>query len=169
MSNTETNQVHCVLLNMLQWFHQECKNNNLRYYIIGGTMLGAVRHKGFIPWDDDIDVAMPRKDYDKLCRIMADSGKGQYRLEFPGKENKDYTYLFAKIYDTQTTLTENKRKPITRGLYIDVFPLDGIGNEYKQAHENFRKIQSRMQIYDTAVCAFRKHRAWYKNMALLSI
>ena len=67
MSNTETNQVHCVLLNMLQWFHQECKNNNLRYYIIGGTMLGAVRHKGFIPWDDDIDVAMPRKDYDKLC------------------------------------------------------------------------------------------------------
>lgn len=167
MSNTETNKVHCVLLNMLQWFHQECKNNNLRYYIIGGTMLGAVRHKGFIPWDDDIDVAMPRKDYDKLCSIMADSGRGQYRLEFPGKENKDYTYLFAKIYDTQTTLTENKRQPITRGLYIDVFPLDGIGNEYKQAHENFRKIQRRMQIYDTAVCAFRKHRAWYKNMALI--
>ena len=54
------------LLKMLEWFHRYCEENHLKYYVVAGTMLGAARHQGFIPWDDDIDVGMPRDDYDKL-------------------------------------------------------------------------------------------------------
>ena len=57
------------LLNMLSWFHDFCEKNNLKYYILYGTLLGAIRHKGFIPWDDDIDVGMPRDDYEKFLKI----------------------------------------------------------------------------------------------------
>ena len=58
------------LLVMMDWFHNYCSEHQLTYYMIGGTMLGAVRHKGFIPWDDDLDVYMPRPDYEKLWRLM---------------------------------------------------------------------------------------------------
>ena len=63
-------EIQAKLLDMLVWFDRTCRANGLRYYALGGTMLGAVRHRGFIPWDDDIDVGMPRKDYERLARLM---------------------------------------------------------------------------------------------------
>lgn len=63
------------LTEMLAWFHNYCVEHNLRYYVLGGTMLGAVRHKGFIPWDDDIDVGMPRADYEKFAQLMESEKK----------------------------------------------------------------------------------------------
>ena len=70
------------LLQMLSWFHTTCVKNNLRYYIIAGTMLGAIRHKGFIPWDDDIDVGMPRIDYERLKQLSKEVNRNnQYILD----------------------------------------------------------------------------------------
>ena len=60
------NETQAVMLDMLKWFHSFCEKQHISYYIVGGTMLGAIRHKGFIPWDDDIDVGIPRKDFDRL-------------------------------------------------------------------------------------------------------
>ena len=74
------------LTEMLAWFHNYCVEHNLRYYVLGGTMLGAVRHKGFIPWDDDIDVGMPRADYEKFAQLM----------ESEKKENEENKYVFEK-------------------------------------------------------------------------
>ncbi|MDE6558154.1 MAG: LicD family protein, partial [Clostridia bacterium] len=80
------------LLDMLKWFHAFCVEHNLRYYALGGTLLGAVRHKGFIPWDDDIDVGMPRKDYNRFIKLMKNAdGQSVFRLETP-LENKDFVY-----------------------------------------------------------------------------
>lgn len=155
-----------VLLDMLKWFHEQCIGNHLRYYVVGGTMLGAVRHNGFIPWDDDIDVAMPRKDYEEFIKIFS-KRNGRYHVESPNDDNKEYTYLYAKIYDTQTTLVEHQRTEIKRGVYIDVFPLDGIGNSYDDACLNFRKIFRSIRLHDMSVCAFRKNRKWYKNLSII--
>ncbi len=153
------------LLEMFQWFHMYCEEHNLRYYAVGGTLLGAVRHQGFIPWDDDIDVAMPRNDYEKLKKIIVSDNSGRYRFEFPGA--CDFVYPYGKLYDTTTTLIENTRYKTKRGLFLDVFPLDGIGNSREEAVDNFRKIDSLLNLFETRVCAVRKGRKFYKNMAII--
>lgn len=162
----EEKTVHEVLLKMLDWFHGICKEHHLRYYCVGGTMLGAVRHKGFIPWDDDIDVAMPRADYEKLCACAAELETSQYKIEYPTSENKDFTYLYMKIYDASTLLVEHQRKPIKRGVFIDVFPLDGIGEDRASAMGNYIKILRAIRFHATITCAVRQGRTWYKNLSV---
>ena len=77
------NDMQIKLLEMMKWFHEYCVEEGLRYYALGGTMLGALRHKGFIPWDDDLDIGMPRKDYQKLESIFVNSNGINYLLETP--------------------------------------------------------------------------------------
>lgn len=155
------------LLVMLKWFHEFCVKNNLRYYAIGGTLLGAVRHKGFIPWDDDVDLGMPRKDYKRLVECIkneqSDSG---YVLETP-LIKKDFVYQYCKLYDTKTTLVENTRYKTKRGIYLDIFPLDGIGNTLEESQKNFKTIDRKNNYIMTKVCALSKHRKLYKNIAIV--
>lgn len=153
------------LLDILKWFDAFCEENDLSYYLIGGTMLGAVRHSGFIPWDDDIDVGMPRKDYMKLQELLKDT-KGKYILETPNSENDDYYYPICKIYDTSTTLIEKKRKNVKRGLFIDVFPLDGLGNTKEESIKNYAKINRKYDKLLLAVAGIRKGRSFIKNTAV---
>ena len=151
---------------MLGWFHDYCHNNGLTYYIVGGTMLGAIRHGGFIPWDDDIDVALPRTDYDRLLSIFKEK-QDHYFLESPYTGNNDYYYSYAKLYDTDTTLTERTRRNCRRGLYIDVFPLDGIGVNESDLETNFEKIDRLNMFLMTRTCALSKERSFYKNAAIV--
>ena len=156
------------LFNMFVWFHNICEQNNLRYYMLGGTMLGAVRHGGFIPWDDDIDVGMPRADYEKLEKLLSGRSGEKYLLETPNTEEKDYVYSFSKIYDTSTTLIENSRFKIKRGIYIDVFPLDGIGNSLEEAEKNYARVYKIHNLFLTRIAGIRKGRKWYKNLAVIA-
>ena len=154
------------LVDILKWFHEFCEKNNLKYYVLGGTMLGAARHKGFIPWDDDIDVGLPRDDYEKLIAVMNNKiFDEKFVLEQPLK-NKDYIYPYCKIYDTTTTLIENAKVKIKRGIYIDVFPLDGIGNSKKEIRDNFKKIKKLTALITLKVAGFRKGRKLYKNIGV---
>lgn len=155
------------LLNMFSWFHDFCVENNLRYYALGGTALGAVRHNGFIPWDDDIDVGMPREDYEKL-RVMSgiQYNDSNYCFEFPSNK-KDFVYAYGKLYDKTTTLVENTRYKTKRGIFIDIFPLDGMGNTEENALAKFKKIQNLNNVIHTRICAIRKEREWYKNLAII--
>ena len=128
------------LLEMLDWFHHVCQEENIRYYVIGGTMLGAMRHGGFIPWDDDIDVGLPRPDYERFIQLMEKKG-GRYTLETPYSSQLDYCYNYSKLYDTTTTLEECGRNSVRRGVFIDVFPIDGIGNTLNEALNRYRTIR----------------------------
>lgn len=153
---------------MFKWFHTFCVENDVKYYAIAGTALGAVRHSGFIPWDDDIDVGLPRKEYEKLISLMDGKQFGDYVLEKP-LQYKDSIYGFAKIYDTSTTLIEGSRYDSKRGVYIDVFPLDGAGNDYAEALQRFRSIlKTRRWVYNK-VCKLRKKRGLKKNLASLIV
>lgn len=161
------NELQTKMLDMMQWYHNFCQSNNLRYFVVGGTALGAVRHKGFIPWDDDIDVGMPRADYEKFKKLAESvDADSRYRIEFPSAK-KDFVYPYGKVYDTETTLIENTRYKTKRGLFIDVFPLDGLGNDRETAVANFEAIDGKYNLLATVVCALRKERGWYKNLAII--
>lgn len=125
MSTIDMDKLKKCEVEILKEFLFACKVLNLQYYVIGGTLLGTVRHKGFIPWDDDIDVGMPRQDYNVFVR------EGQKHMNsrfFVQTHESDPEYLngFAKVRDSGTTFIETSAKnaKINHGIYIDVFPLD---------------------------------------------
>lgn len=158
----KTQELKGLLVDMLKWFHNFCKENSLRYYIVGGTMLGAARHKGFIPWDDDIDVAMPDADYKKLAELLKDA-EGRYVLETPDSSANDYFYSFSKLYDTQTTLVENTKYQVKRGIYLDIFPLVGMGNTEEEGLKKFKNIEKTNNLLISKVTGLRKGRSFLKN------
>lgn len=123
--NKETlTQLHNVELDILDEIVRICSIHNLRYYLAGGTLLGAVRHKGFIPWDDDLDIAMPRPDYDKFCSIATKELKHGYYLSSVDTE-KRYWLPFAKVRKCNTLLIEATTPWLKdTGIWVDVFPLD---------------------------------------------
>lgn len=159
------NELQQHLLEMLTWFDKYCRSNDLVYYAVGGTMLGAARHKGFIPWDDDVDVGMPRADYNRL-ESMLRGEKECYVLETANSSSADYCYPYAKLYDPSTTLVENYEPPLIRGVFIDIFPLDGLGDEEQEGIKWFRKVLRKYRFYLTRVAAIRKERKAYKNIAI---
>ena len=134
-------------LHILKAFDHYCKENGLTYYIAYGTLLGAVRHKGFIPWDDDIDVWMLRDDYNKLIRHYRDN---RYRLMSVERcKRNEYTYAHAKIIDSQTLLIEEVRPQYELGIYIDIFPLDYLKNN-DEYHDKLIKRYNRINYYHKA-------------------
>lgn len=154
------------LLEMLTWLSRFLDENNLTYYVIGGTFLGAVRHNGFIPWDDDVDIAMPRNDYERLIRLFSQP-INHYTLESPKSCGYDFTYNFAKFYDEDTTMVEHARYRIKRGVSIDIFPIDGLGNTKEEAYKNYKKIDRLNVILSMITCRVRKSRVWWKNAAII--
>ena len=102
----ETRDLQLALLNMMKSFHEVCQENNITYYMLGGTCLGAIRHSGFIPWDDDMDVGIPRKDYEKLCRIAKDILPSNLALRYY-TNTANSPFHFVKLINTNTTLIEN--------------------------------------------------------------
>ena len=115
-----------IMLEILQAFAFFCEENGLKYYLDAGTLLGAVRHKGFIPWDNDMDVCMMRPDYDRMAEILRDS---HYKLNdhIILEQSEDSLYCFSKLSDTRTKLIEYPDSwPEENHIYIDVFPKDGL-------------------------------------------
>lgn len=113
-----------VMLHILRTFADFCENHGLRYFLDAGTLLGAVRHKGYIPWDDDVDVCMPYADYQRFCDLMKTEKLAEHiYVEFP----EDTIYPFMKLADDRTILVEFPEKnPMEVEVYIDVFVKSGI-------------------------------------------
>lgn len=119
LSNDEVKQVE---LDILSYVDRFCGEHNLKYIINYGTLIGAVRHGGFIPWDDDIDISMPRDDYEMLITKFPKNGR--YKI-LDYRSNNNYYNNFIKIIDTKTTIVDNRNdKTYESGLFIDIFPMD---------------------------------------------
>ena len=127
---TEIKQVE---LGILDYIVDICNKYNLIYYLSYGTLIGAIRHKGFIPWDDDIDISMPRDDYEKFLKI-ASSGQtnSKYKCLVPLVDG--YYYEFAKVIDTSTIVEDVSVQSTENGVWVDIFPLDGLKKSDKISH-----------------------------------
>lgn len=137
---TERKKIWAVELDLLQKFIKVCDKYNLKWFAIGGTLLGAVRHKGFIPWDDDIDVTMPRADYE-IFKTLSHEFEHPYFLQHPDTE-VGYGFSFMKIRNSNTTaLSETMMYcSMNQGIFLDIFPLDNVNAD------SFEK--NRSEIYD---------------------
>ncbi len=142
---------NAVIIDVLSVFIRICEAQGLRYFCAGGTAIGAVRHQGMIPWDDDIDVFMPRPDYDRFLRLAAQSMPEGYEVLSP-YATKDYPMYFAKMCNARTTLLENERIPCVFGLYIDIFPLDGACDDVETCYREkrrFKRLMNKLEAVST--------------------
>lgn len=140
MKPLSLNEIKQTEFELLKIFDTFCRENNIRYFLSNGTLLGAVKYKGFIPWDDDVDVLVPREDYDRLIAMFQDSDK--VCLMSVEREPR-YLYPFAKLCDTTTVKDETSLdNGVTLGLNIDVFPLDAWDDDIKNAKREAREIKA---------------------------
>lgn len=123
---TTIEEIHSIELEILKNFDKFCRCRNLKYSLSYGTLIGAIRHNGFIPWDDDLDVWMPRDDYNKLIEIyQKEENNGNYII-VNGKTNPRYYRAMSKLIDRRTILNEKKFIDGKIGVFIDIWPLDGV-------------------------------------------
>ena len=124
-------KVQLTLLEIAVEIKRVCEENDIRYFLSDGTFLGAVRHQGFIPWDDDMDMGMLRADYEKFCRVAPKALKPEYCLE-SWNTDAGYGLPFAKVMKRNTVYLESKKttKMREKGFYIDIFPFDNAPVSY---------------------------------------
>ena len=127
-------------LQILNQIDAICKKHNISYYLMWGTLIGAVRHQGFIPWDDDIDICMPRKDYRKFLRIAKKELSAEYFLQTPFTD-KFHSSFFSKVRLNNTAFYAEKDKNVKRhhGIFVDIIPL----YSRKEKDSFFRKLKNR--------------------------
>lgn len=124
-------ETQAIALEILKKVTDICDEKKLRYFLAYGTLIGAVRHKGFIPWDDDLDIMMPRPDYDKLLEYLYLHKIDNLTL-FNRSTCPNYPYMISRISDDKTILEMENEESVGMGVFIDIYPLDGMGYSIKE-------------------------------------
>ena len=140
MNTVKNREIQLLELNLLKKVIEICEKYNLIYYIIGGSLIGVLRHKGFIPWDDDIDIGMPRKDYEIFLQVCNKEFSAEY-----GILNQEYdptwNFNFVQVIDFRTKIEIHMTEiPRTCNLWVDLFPIDGLPSNKIKREIHFKHI-----------------------------
>ena len=156
-------------MGILDNVHRFCEEHGLRYSLSSGTLIGAVRHGGYIPWDDDIDIYMLRADYERFLQTYHDPN-GLYRLLAPlpsggvGGGYSPYYYTFAKVVDTRTRMVEKETAGYEIGVYIDVFPVDYVTEDMQERERIFKQ---KKLLYKIRRCKISNGNPLHSRLAYL--
>ena len=168
-------ELHEKLLQTMKAFHLFCEEQGLTYYMLGGTMLGAVRHQGFIPWDDDMDIGMPREDYEKLLAFAEDKEHNRvpcgYRIRNHRFES-NVPYAFTHFEDINTTYIEQRRCKDTYlgGVSLEIFPLDDAEESgFKRRIKSYQVRFHKRILYGMILDYDQKKRVFPKSLIIKTI
>lgn len=133
LSIRETQEIS---LEILKQIADICEKEGFRYYLIYGTLIGAIRHKGYIPWDDDVDIMMPRDDYEKfLAYFKKHKAEFKHLKLFNRDTCKKYPYMISRVSDDRYMIDVENEDDYGMGVFVDIYPYDGLGNTVKEAKE----------------------------------
>lgn len=136
-------EVWNIEIDMLEQVKKICKNHEISYFAICGTLLGTIRHDGFIPWDDDIDIGMLRTDYEKFVHFAKKELQSPYYIQLPG-EDTGYFYGHAKLRNSDTTAIRKRNwktnQIFNQGIFIDIFPIDNVPDDLKKRKKFLQSI-----------------------------
>lgn len=162
MKQLSPSDVKRIQLSILQEFHDFCLSNNIKYSLCAGTLLGAIRHKGYIPWDDDIDVMMPRRDYERFLL----SFESERTTLFHYTKQKPYMFSYAKLCDNNTIIIEGVQYESGFGVDIDIFPLDFFPDSIEESKKWSKHLGFLKDIRTVKNIIISKHRSLKKNVSL---
>lgn len=168
MNDETLKKVQNTEIKILDEIDRICKKNNIEYFLAGGTLLGAIRHNGFIPWDDDIDIAMDQKNYNKFLQIAENELQDNFVLDCY-KTNKFYNFPFSKVRLKNTLFLENKakgsdnlRKNKNNGFWVDIFCYQNIDEPFSKKH----KFQKKFSTYLFTLINIKVGTNYYQNSKL---
>ena len=153
---------------MLKKVKEICNKNHITYFLSGGTLLGAVRHGGFIPWDDDVDIAMPRPDYERFLKAAEQEFEYPYEILTPDKDSS-YLFPFAKIIDKRAKVkTTSRKNEQVWNVWVDIFPLDSMPKNkihftLRKYHILYRRMMFMFSCFDDMVSVNKKNRPFIEK------
>lgn len=147
MKELSLEELHSQELEIMIKIDEICRSQNITYYIHYGTLLGAVRHKGFIPWDDDLDIIMPRVDYERFLDYMREHKDSLKPLELIHYSvNKKYIYPIARVSDSRFKIDYQDAVDYGLGVFVDIYPYDGCGNTRQEAKQIVEGLEKEKQL-----------------------
>lgn len=171
LENSPLRQLQLVELDILKEVAKLCEENDLRYFLMGGTFLGAVRHKGFIPWDDDIDIGMPRPDYERFISI-AQRNLPEYLQYKNFRIGNEQTIYFARVENSKIRIEDTSAiEKRIRNAWIDIFPLDGMPNnavarKIKEGYLLYRRLLLQYSQFNVIVNQDLPNRPKHEQMLI---
>ncbi len=156
----DIDEIKEVELGVMDYIHNICKEKGINYSLAYGSLLGAVRHKGFIPWDDDLDIALKRDEYDKLYQAILEDNNSIYKV-VSWENDSRYPYPFYRVYDSRTVYENNYiQNDIELGICVDVFPFD----DYKDVNKEITKLDMYRRLSVYTLYGIRNKEAGIKNI-----
>ncbi|MDM7655599.1 LicD family protein [Lactococcus lactis] len=167
MKKISIKEVRKIQLDMLQFIDNFCREHEIEYSLIGGSLLGSIRHGGFIPWDDDIDVMLRRDEYDRFIKLLNDSESKMGHLKLWHYSTRPTYHLFSKMYDDRTTVGKNTDYIWEgTGIFIDIFPYDALPASEEKRIKFMNDINKKAKILSyTSAPAYFSGSKWYYSLA----